>query len=81
MSAPCLKCGAETEHRVEFTGLLEAEVFMCEACFGPANAEMEERRRQFDQLIASGMPRASANAVMIGRIDEAERIRAEKMRS
>ena len=77
-----MKCGAATEHRVEFTGLLEGEVFMCESCFAPAMAEFEERRRrQFQELIDAGMPRASANMVMIGCIDEAERIKQERNRS
>lgn len=51
MTAPCLKCGSDTESRVEFTGLLDAGVFMCDSCFAPAMAEFEEHRRQFDEMI------------------------------
>ena len=72
MSAPCLKCGIGTGRRVEFAGLLEAEVFMCNACFMDAMAEMDEHRRQFDELIAAGVPRDRANAIMIDRIERAK---------
>jgi hypothetical protein len=79
--APCLKCGTPTDHRIEFTGLMDAAVFECESCFDGHLSEFLERQRQFQELIDAGMPRASANAVMIGRIDEAERIHAERNRS
>ena len=69
MSAPCLKCGAATEHRVEFIGALDAEVFMCIGCFEPAIAKFQEHRRQFQELIDAGVPRDRANAIMIERID------------
>jgi len=68
MSAPCLKCGAETDHRVEFTGKIEAEVFMCEECLAPTMAEVDRLREQFDELIANGVPRDRANAIMIDQI-------------
>lgn len=71
MSAPCLKCGTATEHRVEFTGALDAEVVMCVSCFDPALAEFQERRRQFQELIDAGVPRDRANAIMIERIEGA----------
>lgn len=71
MSSPCLKCGTLTEHVVKFTGLLEGEVFMCLPCFEPANAEFEESRRQFQELIDAGVPRDQANAIMIDRIEGA----------
>lgn len=81
MSAPCLKCGAETTHKIAFSGLLDAEVFMCVPCYDPAFAEFEERRRQFQELIDAGMPRASANLVIIARMDEAEAERQKAARS
>jgi hypothetical protein len=71
MSAPCMKCGAATESRVEFTGLLEGDIFMCDECFAPAMAELDEHRRQFEDLLASGVPRDRANAIMIDRIEGA----------
>lgn len=73
MSAPCLKCGAQTSERVEFAGLLEVAVFMCDACFMVAIAEMDVLRHQFDELIAAGVPRDRANAIMIDRIEGAKR--------
>lgn len=72
MTAPCLKCGSDTESRVEFTGLLDADVFMCDPCFLAAMAGFEEHRRQFDELIEAGVPRDRANAIMIDRIEKAE---------
>jgi hypothetical protein len=71
MSAPCLKCGAPTESRVEFTGLLEGDIFMCDACSTPAMDELDEHRRQFEELLAAGVPRDRANAIMIDRIEGA----------
>lgn len=81
MSAPCLKCGTATDNLITFAGLLDAKVFMCEPCFEPAFAEFEENRRQFQELIDAGMPRASANLVMIARMDEAEAERQRAARS
>lgn len=72
MTAPCLKCGAATPSRVEFTGLLSGEVFMCDACFGPALEEMAQLRAQFEEMLAVGVPRDRANAIMINRIEGAK---------
>lgn len=69
MSAPCLKCGTPTDRRIEFTGLLVGEIFMCGGCFEPAFAEITEHRRQFELLLANGVPRDRANAIMIDRIE------------
>ena len=69
MSAPCLKCGSPTDGCVELTGLLVADVFMCDACFAAAMAEIEVHRRQFDDLIEAGVPRDRANAIMIDQIE------------
>jgi hypothetical protein len=68
VSAPCLKCGAETDHVVEFTGKIEGEVFMCDPCLGPAMSEIDQLRAQFDELLSFGVPRDRANAIMIDRI-------------
>ena len=65
----CRACGAETSEMVEFVGLIEATVSMCDACYDKAVDEFAERRRQFEELIAGGMTREQANAVMIARID------------
>lgn len=66
----CIKCGARTDHRIEFSGLMTETMFACEACFENDHAEFRERQRQFQELIDAGVPRASANVIMIGRIDE-----------
>lgn len=71
MAAPCLKCGRSTDHTVEFSGLMEGSVFACRSCFDGDLEEFRERQRQFQELIDAGVPRASANMIMIGRIDEA----------
>lgn len=72
MIAPCLKCGTPTEHHIELTGALAAEVFMCDGCFTPAMAGFEECRRQFQELLDAGVPRDRANAIMIERIEGAQ---------
>lgn len=69
MSAPCLKCGTATSHTVVMTGLIDGEIFMCAPCFEPAFAELEHNRARFAELIAAGVPRDRANAIMIARID------------
>jgi hypothetical protein len=71
VSAPCLKCGAPTDQRIEFGGLMEVAVFMCEQCKDDDMIEFEERRRQFQELIDAGVSRRVANMIMIGRIDQA----------
>lgn len=68
--APCLKCGTPTTHRVEFTGLIEGDVFMCTECYDLAFSEIEEKRRQFEALIAAGVPRDKANQIMIARMEQ-----------
>lgn len=67
----CRKCGAETRHEMQMTGLIEAVVTICEPCFDTAMVEVEERRRQFDELLTGGMSREQANRVMIARIEGA----------
>lgn len=69
MNAPCLKCGSPTSHTVELNGLLDGTVFMCLPCFEADHADFMERRRQFEFLIDSGVPRDRANAIMIARIN------------
>jgi hypothetical protein len=71
MSAPCLRCGDETENVVTLTGLLEGKHYACGPCFDVAFASLEENRRQFEELIAAGVPRDKANEIMIARIDGA----------
>jgi hypothetical protein len=65
----CWRCGAETRHEVHFTGLLEATVPICEPCFETAMVEVNENKRQFEELLTGGMSREQANAVMCARID------------
>ena len=55
---------------MEFSGSLSATVFACETCFKGDLAEFRERQRQFQELIDAGVPRASANLIMIGRINQ-----------
>jgi len=71
VSAPCLKCGADTDQRIEFGGLMEVSVFMCGKCRDDGMVDFEERRRQFQKLIDAGVSRPTANMIMIGRIDQA----------
>ncbi len=65
----CRRCGAETRHDVEFTGLIDGTIPMCDSCFDGAMVVLSETRRQFNELIAGGMTRDQANTVMIARID------------
>lgn len=72
MSAlPCIKCGRDTGHTVELTGLVSALQSVCEPCFDAFMVGFEERQRQFAELIAAGVPRDEANRIMIARIDGA----------
>jgi hypothetical protein len=68
--APCLKCGTTTTHRVQFTGVVEGNVFMCIGCYDLAFSEFEKKRRQFEALIAAGVPRDKANQIMIARMEQ-----------
>lgn len=72
MTAPCLKCGAATENLQEFAGQIAAEIFMCPSCFDTDMADFDEDRRRFEELIAAGVPRDRANAIMIDRIEGAK---------
>jgi hypothetical protein len=56
---------------MQMTGLIEAVITICEPCFDAALIEVEERRRQFAELLAGGMSREQANRIMIARIDGA----------
>lgn len=71
MPVPCLKCGAATDQRVDFGGVMEVSVFACQRCLDEAMIEFDERRRQFKELLDAGVSRAAANMIMIGRIDAA----------
>jgi hypothetical protein len=64
----CQRCAATTDHVVELSGKIEIRIAMCPACRDVLMADLDERRRQFDELIAGGMSREMANMVMIGRI-------------
>lgn len=66
---PCVKCGRDTGHTVELTGLASAIRPMCVPCLDAVMLEMAVLRVQFDELIAAGVPRHEANRIMIARID------------
>lgn len=67
---PCVQCGADGSF-IECAK--DSDVFasgmMCDPCLDKALAEAAELRVQFDALIAAGVDRATANALMIERID------------
>lgn len=66
----CVHCGDRGDPvEVVHEGNVVAAGNLCEPCLAAAIATGEELRRQFDQLIASGIPRDTANAIMIARID------------
>lgn len=65
----CRCCGAETQSIAQFTGLIEATVPLCDRCYEDARTGAADLRAQFEALLAGGMTREQANAVMIARID------------
>jgi hypothetical protein len=69
MTAPCLKCG-EPGKLIEVT--MDDQVicshFSCQRCFNEAFADLEENRRQFQELLDAGVSNAEANRTMIARI-------------
>lgn len=66
---PCRKCGRDTTHSVELSGIVSAIQTVCEPCFDEFMVGLEENRRQFAELIGAGVPRDEANRIMIARID------------
>jgi hypothetical protein len=54
---------------VAFTGMISTTRHVCESCFESDFAEFEIRRAEFAQLIAAGVDRATANRIMIDRIE------------
>lgn len=65
----CVSCGCDTGHSVELTGLISAIRPMCEPCFDEVMVDFNEHRRQFEELLAAGVPGHEANRIMIARID------------
>lgn len=66
----CTCCGEPGEPiEVERHGEIIAAGALCDSCFAQAEAALEELRAQFDSLIAAGVPRETANRIMIDRID------------
>lgn len=69
ISSPCLKCGAPAGLvEVQFADGSLGHHLACQKCFDEARADLEEKRRQFDELIAAGVSRSDANDIMIARI-------------
>lgn len=68
----CRMCSAPNARVVE-VGLegqaAEVSGELCDRCFDAAVAHAAELRQQFDDLIASGISREQANAIMIGIIE------------
>lgn len=70
MSAPCRACGTPCER----TSLVHRGVeigggYLCEPCLDRAHDEMAVKRIEFEALLAAGVSRADANAIMIARMD------------
>lgn len=71
MTAPCIKCGAPGKLIEVIMGdKVIISHFSCQPCFDNAFAELEENRRQFNELIAAGVSREEANKIMCARINE-----------
>jgi hypothetical protein len=71
MSAPCLGCGTPTDEIVTLVlpDSEELKHYTCDPCFQKAYAGLLEKRKQFDELIATGVSNTDANKIMIARID------------
>ena len=69
MSAPCVKCGVDTEHVVELTGMIIAGRPMCGGCFSESLVDLDKLGRQFQFLINNGVSRKRANELIIKRIE------------
>ena len=73
MSAPCIQCGEPGEEVVVESAMGEVgRGFMCDPCLAVAEVEFAELGRQFDELVAAGVPKDRANAIMIARMEGAE---------
>lgn len=68
---PCVGCGQDTLSIVEIArdGDLIAAEFMCRSCQGSAFVEAASFRRQFEELISTGVSRAAANEYMCDVVD------------
>ena len=64
---PCLACGKETLSIVELetNGVVVRWSYYCRPCQEIQNANLAQLRAQFDAMIAAGISRETANAVMI----------------
>lgn len=71
MSTTCTICHGEmtNPHSVTTTGLLEGEWDCHERCLDEFMVGIDEKRSQFAELIAAGVPRHEANRIMISRIE------------
>lgn len=73
MSAPCVQCGQPGHEVVVESAAGEVgRGWMCDPCLAVAEVEFAEIRRQFNELVAAGVPRDRANAIMIARMEGAE---------
>jgi len=65
----CALCGDEPAQEVEVlhqgTPLMKLE--LCEPCLARSREHQAEQRREFEALLAGGLTREQANAVMIAR--------------
>lgn len=69
----CLTCGKPARPiTVERDGVDVASGFLCDPCLDAALAGAAEWRRQFDELIASGVSNADANRTIIARMNAQE---------
>lgn len=79
---PCSRCEVPTTHYVEVLARGEAAMaqgvadgsvvlarYICEPCLVRCEDEIRELKKQFNQLLAMGVDRATANRIMIKRCD------------
>jgi len=65
----CGRCG-DPGREIELVrdGTVVGAGALCDVCFAAAAAGADELRRQFEELLAAGIPRDMANDIMIARV-------------
>ena len=66
----CVRCAAPGKTvELERDGKVEITVTMCDACFASLLAGADELDREFKELVAAGIPRETASAILIAKIE------------